>query len=219
MIIEAKLPKSWSEVSLSKFEELSKAMTESNDNPWIVTAKMISVLADIDYTEVKAWPVSVLQSKELLAALDFVKKEPKKRMPQEHITLGGKQYDLYLYPQKWSAGQWLDYTTISKDESDIKKMSRLIACFTVPKGKQYCQDYDFDSVVKAVDENMDIETALGLSGFFQLLFDGFTKALLAYSGKKVKKFKRLIRRQESRSNRRLRKIVTRDTRQSGRASS
>ena len=133
--------------------------------------------------------------------------------------MGGKQYDLYLYPQKWSAGQWLDYTTISKDESDIKKMSRLIACFTVPKGKQYCQDYDFDSVVKAVDENMDIETALGLSGFFQLLFDGFTKALLAYSGKKVKRFKRLIRRQESRSNRRLQKIVTRDTRQSGQASS
>lgn len=217
MIIETKLPKSWSEVSLAKFEELSKAMTESQDNPWIITAKMISVLSDTDYTEVKNWPVSVLQSSELVKALEFVKHEPKKRMPQETITLGGKQYDLYLYPQKWSAGQWLDYTTISKDESEIMKMSRLIACFTVPKGKQYGKDYDFDTVVKAIDENMDIETALGLSGFFQLQFGAFTKALLAYSGKKVKRIKRLTRVRGSRSNKKTR-IQTQNMPQSGLAS-
>lgn len=218
MIIEARIPKGWGEVSLAKFEELTKAMSESEANPWIVTAKMISVLAGIDYTEVKTWPVTVLQSNELLAALEFVKKDPKKRMPSEKITLAGKQYDLYLYPQKWSAGQWLDYTTISKDESEIRKMSRLIACFTVPKGKQYGKDYDFDEVVNVIDENMDIETALGLSGFFQLQFDAFTKALLDYSAKKMKKARKSIRKAGSRSNKTSRQTRTQDTPQSGQAS-
>lgn len=217
MIIEARIPKGWGEVSLAKFEELTKAMSESEANPWIVTAKMISVLADIDYTEVKAWPVSVLQSQDLLSALEFVKKDPKKRMPSEHFSLAGKQYDLYLYPQKWSAGQWLDYTTISKDESEVKKIARLIACFTVPKGKEYCKGYDFDDVVNTIDENMDIETALGLSGFFQLQFGAFTKALVDYSTRKLKKLQKSIRKPGSRSNKN-RKTKTQDTPQSGQIS-
>lgn len=217
MILELKIPKSWSEVSLRRFEELTEAVSSNENNPWILTARTLAALCDMDFTEVKSWPVSVLQSPELAKSLEFIKTDPKKRMPQDKITLGGKQYNVRLYPQKWTAGQWLDFTTISKDPSDVKKIARLIACFTVPKGKEYGKDYDFDSVVNDINEFMDIETALGYSGFFQLQFDGFTKALLAYSEKNLKKIRKSISRQESRSNRRKAKKIQ-DTRQNGQAS-
>lgn len=216
MNIEITLPKSWGEVTLAKFEELSEAVTKYSDNPWELTAHTISVLSGVDYTEVKSWPVSVLQSKELSEALEFIKKDPKKRMPQEKITLRGNAYTLRLYPQNWTAGQWLDYTTISKDESDIKKMARLIACFTVPRGKEYGKDYDFDSVVNDINDGMDVETALGLSGFFQLLFGAFTKALVDYSVRKLKKAGKSTHRPGSRSNKKATR--TQDTQQSGQAS-
>lgn len=204
-------------MSLRKFEDLTEAIAINPENPYELTARTIAALSEIPYDEVRTWPVSVLQSPELSEALAFVNSEPKKRLPSEKLELNGKKYTVNLYPQKWTAGQWLDYTNIAKEESDVKKMARLIACFTIPKGCEYGKGYDFDELVNELNENMDIETAMGFAGFFQLQFDAFTKALLAYSERQMKKLKKSTRRLERRSNK-DRKTVTQDTQRNGQAS-
>lgn len=217
MTINTTIPKSWSDISLKKFEELVNVMDSENNNPYETSARIIAVLTDAPYEEIRKWPVSVLQSSELSGALEFIKKDPKKRMPSESITLGGKKYKINLYPQKWTAGQWLDYTSVSKEESNIGKMARLIACFIVPEKCEYGKGYDFDRLVKTINENMDVETALGLTGFFQLVFDAFKNSLLDYSDRELKKLKKSTRRQGSRSNRNHRDL-NQDTRRNGQSS-
>lgn len=201
MTYEVNIPKGWHDVSLKKFEELATVLEKSEGNPYEMTARTIAVLTGLDYEEVRKWPVSVLNSADLTKAMEFVTKEPLKRMPAEELTLNGKKYDVHLYPQKWTAGMWLDYTAVMKDENTIGKVARLIACFTVPKGKQYGEGYDYDEVVKDVSEHVDIETALGMAGFFQLVLVSYVKALSLYSEREMRKLRKSTRRQESRSSR------------------
>lgn len=205
MIYEVNIPKGWHEVSLKKFEELSTVIDKSSGNPYEITARTIAVLTGLDYETIRKWPVSVLNSTELAKSLRFVTTEPQKRMPDDTVILGGKMYKVFLYPQKWTAGQWLDYTSVMKDENTNAKLARIIACFVVPKGCEYGEGYEYDDVVKAINENIDIETALGMAGFFQLEFSAFVKALLAYSERKTKRLKRSIRKQENRSSKKLKK--------------
>ena len=143
----------------------------------------------------------MLNSTDLYEALKFVAKDPEKRMPSEKLTLNGKKYDVYLYPQRWTAGMWMDFTTSAKMENDVKKMARMIACFTVPAGMKYGEGYEFEKVVDEINDNMDIETALGMTSFFQLTLASFVKALLLYSERETKKLKS-TRGQASRSSRR-----------------
>lgn len=214
MIIEARLPKSWSEVPLKKAMELESALKSAGENPYNINAVTISVLSDIPLSEVRQWPVSVLNSTDLYEALKFVTKEPEKRMPSERLTLNGKKYDVYLYPQRWTAGMWMDFTTSAKMENDVKKMARMIACFTVPAGMKYGEGYEFEKVVDEINDNMDIETALGMTSFFQLTLASFVKALLLYSERETKKLKS-TRGQASRSSRRQ---AGKDTPRNGRRS-
>ena len=218
MIIEAIVPKSWGEVSLRVFEDLSKAVAVNPSNPYELTARTIAALTQKPYDEVRQWPVSVLGSSELADALSFVNKEPKKRMPSEKIVLDGKEFKVCIYPQKWSAGQWLDYTSVAKDENENQKMAKLIACFTIPDGHEYGKGYDFDEIVETINDNMDIETALGLANFFQLQFDAFTKALAAYSARKLKKLLKSTRKQARRSNENPETQMEKDTPLNGQAS-
>lgn len=201
MIYEVNIPKGWCDVSLKKFEELATVLEKSSGNPYEITARTIAVLTGLDYEDVRKWPVSVLNSSELVDALKFITTEPQKRMPEETIVMNGKKYQVFLYPQKWTAGMWLDYNAVMKDESVNGKLARIIACFVVPKGCEYGEGYEYDDVVKEISENIDIETALGMSGFFQLEFSAYVKALLAYSERKKKRLEKSIHRQENRSSR------------------
>lgn len=197
--MEITIPGSWGEVSIAKVTELNNALEKAGENPYEISAAIIAVLSDVPLNEVRKWPVSVMNSPEMKKALEFTGTEPKKRMPSESIKINGRKYTVHLYPQKWTAGMWLDYTSAAKMENDVKKMARMIACFTVPEGMEYGEGYDFDKVVDEINDHMDIETAYGMTSFFQLTLASFVKALSLYSEREMKRLKKSIRKRESRS--------------------
>lgn len=177
---------SWSEVTLEMFDQLTQI---TGDNPFERVPKLLSILSTLSEEEIKALPAYVLESGGIMEKLNFMTKEPKPEMPSENIVIDGKKYEMSLYPAKWTAGQYLDYSSVIGVETD-KKLAKIIACFCVPEGHKYGDGYDFDEVTKSIYKNMSITQALGYSSFFLLQLTAFGKALVSYSAKKQKRLTR-----------------------------
>ena len=194
------IPSSWDEITLEMFDSL----TPSESNPYEKTVEILNVLTGLSKEEINKLPATFLESSGLLEKIKFLQQEPRKKMPQEIFKTPTTKYHVNVYPGKWTAAQYLDYnTTISNNVT--KKMARLIACFTVPDGKKYGEDYDFERVVDDIYENMPVTLAMGYASFFQLQLTSFAKALSAYSDRKKK---RLTRRQVNRLSKKVQKEVS-----------
>lgn len=191
--LEIKIPTSWDEVTLRMFDEISAA----DGNPIDKTVTILQTLTGIDRKTLNGLPATFLETSGVMEGLSFLQHEPKKRVPAEKLTLNNKRYTVGLYPQKWTAAQYLDYTTVLQ-QGDNKKLARIVACFCVPEGKKYGEGYDFEQLVDELYDNMSITLALGYSGFFHLLLTSFEKALSAYTERKKRKS---TRRQGNRSKR------------------
>lgn len=188
---------SWSEVTLEMFDQITQI---TGENPYEKIPKLLSILSTLSEDEIKALPALTLQQIALTDKLEFLTKEPKPEMPAEKITLSGKKFNVSLYPAKWTAGQYLDYTSVTGVDTD-RKLAKIIACFCIPEGHKYGDDYDFDDVIKVIYKNMSIEQALGYASFFQLQLTAFERALVSYS---VKKQERLIRKMEKKMRKKYR---------------
>lgn len=176
------MPSSWDEVTLEMFD----VITSNEENPYEKIQDILEILTGLPKSEIKELPATVLESAEINKKLSFMTKEPRKRMPVEKLTLNGKRYEMSLYPAKWTAAQYLDYNAVLGGGPQ-KKMAKLVACFCVPEGKKYGEDYDFDKLVDEIYEHMPVTVAMGYASFFQLQLTSYVKALSAYTEKKKKK--------------------------------
>lgn len=184
--ITLNIPDSWHEVSIKNFTRLTAL---SGKNPFEDVLVIISILSDEDIDDIRKLPATWLETNDISKRLSFLSKEPEKVMPSEKIELNGEEYDVALYPGQWTAAQYLDYNAVLNEEGP-KKIARLIACFTIPAGKKYGEDYDFDHVVDEIFEYMPITIALGYSSFFRLQLKSFAKAIQRYTEKKKKRLTR-----------------------------
>lgn len=206
--IQLSIPSSWKEITVAQFSELA---TVSTENPYENTVRILSILSDTPEEEIRKLSALALENAGMSEKLSFLAKAPVPDIPCEKIRLGGKYYKVCLYPAKWTAGQYLDYTSVLQ-LPEIKKIPKLIACFTVPEGMEYGKGYEFDEVVDAINDNMPITQALGFTDFFALQLKSFAKALTDFSARKKK---RLTRRQANRMRNRKQAAST----QNGTASS
>lgn len=178
---------SWSEVSLELFDQISQITGE----PYEQVPKLLSILSSASEEEIRSISVTDFEHAGIPEKLAFLSTAPKKRMPSEKLTLGGRKFTVSLYPNKWTAGQYLDYTSVMGSDTD-RKLAKLIACFCVPEGHKYGDGYDFDELVNFLYKNMSIETALGYAGFFQLQLTAFGKALRACSERRRRRSTRRL---------------------------
>lgn len=81
-----------------------------------------------------------------------------------------KKYDLggmVLTPsrdiRKWTAAQFIDYQSMSKEKDRLVEM---MSCILVPDGCTYAQEYDIADVQKAIAENMPVMEVAEMSAFF-----------------------------------------------------
>lgn len=184
--LELKFPSSWDEVTLKMHTEITLA----EGNVFEKVPVLLEILTGEDRETFKKLPATFVVTSGLEQKLAFMQKQPIPRAPSEKLTLNGTEYKVGLYPQKWTAGQWLDYNAVLSQEmpaGDNRKIAMIIACFAVPMGHEYGDGYDFDSVVDEIYKYMPITVALGYASFFALLLQSFAKALAAYTEKKNKK--------------------------------
>lgn len=181
------LPKSWSEVSISAFEELQAFLKtlKKDDNVYKTNIRMFSILSGVPYETLKNMDTNSYN--ECSKTLSFMNEPPKLYAPKTTYMLDNKPYKAYLGPAQWTAAQFIDFKTVASNDSLNHKTSRIIACFMSPEDCSYGYGYDPEELVNTIAEHMSVEEALSLSNFFTIEFRAFAGATLQFLEKKLQK--------------------------------
>ncbi len=178
---------SYKTLTLGKFMELQKidwASMEEID----IQVKMLSVLSDMDEDEILKLPLD--EYSKMVNKTAFLSKQPEitKNIPDK-IKINDKTYVLVKDIKKMTAGQYIDYQQYLAANDINFYLPYILSCFIIPKGKTY-GDYDVDEVVDVLKNNLSVEEALSISGFFMKKFRSSIKAILFYLDWKIKKMMR-----------------------------
>ena len=178
---------SYKTLTLGKFMELQKidwASMEEID----IQVKMLSVLSDMDEDEILKMPLN--EYSKMVNNTAFLSKQPEisKNIPDK-IKINDKTYVLVKDIKKMTAGQYIDYQQYLAANDFNFYLPYILSCFIIPKGKTY-GDYDIEEVVETIKNNLSVEEALSISGFFMKKFRTSIKAILLYLDWKIKKMMR-----------------------------
>lgn len=184
---EITIATSWNDVTLEQFEKLQQL---NIDNPE-AEQKIIAILTNKTVDEIYDLPYHVYY--ELLLKTDFLKTEPEKYSPAPKITIDDITFDVTLSPQTMTAGQFLDYKTLIGMDDIDKKLARLMMCFMIPEGHSYNDGYNTEEIIDILYKNMSVVEVTAYSNFFMILYQAYSKALVEFSIRELKKDKKMKR--------------------------
>jgi hypothetical protein len=165
-----KIPKSWKDVSVQQFQELSDISSEGVSG----VIDRLSVLCDVDPEELRALDIKDLTI--LMEALQFVAVLPSADTFKKRFDLGGKKFAIINF-DKVSLGEWVDLETLVVDgaQKNLHKIFAIIyreVLYDEPSIDLLSViPYDTENVaVNAVlfQKELDIETCYGACLFFSL---------------------------------------------------
>ena len=180
--------KSWEEISVNVFEELTNRINdvEETGNEQIDTLNkqiaILSVLCDVDEDTIAS--LHTTEFSRLVRATDFLNETPKKNLVDK-VTLNGKEYEIFLSVGDMSMSQFIDFQRLFPERD--KNFSRLLSIFILPKGKEYCDGYRIEEVIKDIGEYLPITDANNIMFFFAIAYQSLTKVTLTCLTKQMKK--------------------------------
>lgn len=182
---EITIATSWNDVTLEQFEKLQQVNIENPE----AEQKVIAILTNKTVDEIYDLPYQVYY--DLLSKIDFLKTEPKKYSPSPKITIENTTFDVTLSPQTMTAGQFLDYKTLIGMDDIDKKLARLMMCFMIPEGHSYNDGYNTEEIIDILYKNMSVVEVTAYSNFFMVLYQAYSKALVEFSIRELKKDKKM----------------------------
>lgn len=185
--------KSWKEISINTFNKLKEIRINSNDSLELLDSNiaLLSILCDVDEDTIASLTTSEFST--LLSQTTFLSTLPKVKI-QDTYTINGNKYEVFLSLKDMSVAQYIDFQTFYKDQDKYYK--ELLACFLIPKGKKYGEDYDIQKVIDDIGNHLSIVDANSILFFFVLLFQSLTKATLTYSIRQMKKARKKMNKEE-----------------------
>jgi hypothetical protein len=176
MIKTITTPDSWSEVSISQFQEL--ASTED-------IFEKIAILTDEDPEELKLMDVASFGR--LTAALSWVHIMPEETSRKDVIVIDGIEYGFIDKLSTLTLGEWIDIENYLKDP--IKNLHKLMAMFyrplltTLKDGTRITEDYDTvqaNNNANTFLNEMNILDCYGSLVFFSAIVNDCLKTIQAY---------------------------------------
>ena len=185
--------KSWKEISVNTFNKLKDIKVNSNDSLEVLDSNiaLLSILCDVDEDTIASLTTSEFST--LLNQTEFLSTLPKVKI-QDTYTINGNEYEVFLTLKDMSVAQYIDFQTFYKDQD--KYFKELLACFLIPKGKKYGEDYDTQKVIDDIGNHLSIVDANSILFFFVLLYQSLTKAMLTYSIRQMKKARKKMNKEE-----------------------
>lgn len=176
--------KSWKDITIEVYDKLRNLKTEVNNEEQTLdlNVKLLSILCDVDEDTVGDLPLTEFSN--LVAQTEFLKDMPKYTIETKY-KIGDREFDVQTNLRTLTTAQFIDFQTMVKEPD--KNLSNLLACFMLPKGKKYGEDYDIIEVAEFLKKNMSIATARSIMFFFTLEYQALQKVMLAYSIKDLKK--------------------------------
>lgn len=170
--------KDWSDVTLSTWMRMNEITARENEIERIVG--FVALFNEMTEDEVLALPLD--KFKEYMAQMGWMNTPPDIEQPKQEYTINGKTYVLTMNFHKLTTAQYIDFQSYTKSED----YSQMLSVFLIPKGKKYAEGYDIYEVQQDLKQ-MPVQEVLGLMGFFIILYRSWSRALLKYSSRILRK--------------------------------
>lgn len=175
--------KNWNEMNLSHYKRLFEIIRKDWENELDMNLAMVSVLSDIPMEDITNMEVNKLQ--EFINNLKFIETPYKPKTPETTYNIGNKEYKVFFNVNKMTASQYIDFQNFYKQYDDF--MPNLAACFLLPNGKKYGEDYDPIDEAEFLNTHLTIDIFSDIMFFFVNLLQVSTLSTLHSSEREMKK--------------------------------
>lgn len=163
---ENTIKKSWRDVSINEYFGLKERLEECGNAEYEKAVARIAFANGMEENDV--WNLNINQFRNLqvesLWMDDFNIGE---NVKFGTIKIDGDVYTVDTNLQNFTVAQYIDFQTFyGKRRQDERVLGNILACFVIPKGKQYADGYDIQRVVRTINEHLDIQTANEILFFF-----------------------------------------------------
>lgn len=179
---------SWKECSISDYFKLKRITEDETLEPYDKEISIISILSG--KTEEEVLDLTITEFKDIQAKTTWISEATLRRLDKikfSNIELNGEKYYVDTDLSKFTVGQYIDFQTFWKQKDEESNISHLLACFIIPKGKKYGEDYDLNAVNSDIMNFLDIQTAYEILGFFLMRWVSSTRNSLDFLLQKTKK--------------------------------
>lgn len=170
-------------MDLSHYKKLFEIIRKDWENELDMNLAMVSVLSDIPIEDITNMEVNKLQ--EFINNIKFIETPYKPKTPETTYNIGNKEYKVFFNVNKMTASQYIDFQNFYKKYDDF--MPNLAACFLLPNGKKYGEDYDPLDEAEFLNNHLTIDIFSDIMFFFVNLLRLSTLSTLHSSEREMKK--------------------------------
>lgn len=176
---------SWKDITIEVYDKIRDLDVDikSEEEALDVNVKLLSILCDVSEDEIINLPLTEFTI--LVGKTEFLKEMPKYTVEQYYEIGKGRVFEVQMNLREMTTAQFIDFQTLIKNQE--KNTANILACFMLPKGKKYAEDYDVIEVAEYLYKNMSIATARSVMFFFILQYQALQQVMLNYSIKELKK--------------------------------
>ena len=169
------IKKSWKDVTIDEYFDLCKRLSDDTLTDY---EKIIIKIAFITgKNEDEIWNLTWTEFRELqVEALWMDEFQLKENVKFKSIEINGEKYSIDTNLQNFTVAQYIDFQTFfPKRKENQRIIGNILACFIIPQGKKYAEDYDIKELVDNINSNLDIMTANEILFFFSKAISDFNK--------------------------------------------
>lgn len=183
--------KSWRNISINDYFRIRDIIEDSSLEDYDKEVELTALMCGCSEEEVWALPVDEfkkIQSSTLW--LSNAELKPLDKVKYSSIVINGSKYSIDTDLHKFTVAQYVDFQAFWSKKDDKAHIGNLLACFIIPKGKEYADGYDTQALANDICSFLDIQTAYEIIGFFLVCWLRSTKTSLNCLSAKMKRNKK-----------------------------
>ena len=172
--------KSWRDVTINEYIELKEKLSDDSLKEYEIEVIKISFSSGIPENEI--WNLSMDDFRSLQIERLWMDEFPLSREAKfKNISISEERFNIETDIRKLTVAQYIDFQTFyPKLKNDDRYIGNVLACFIIPYGKKYADEYDVEKLVNNINDNLDILTANEILFFFLKQYLISTRAIANY---------------------------------------
>lgn len=157
---------SWKDVTIDEYFELCEKLSDDTLTDYEKIIIKISFITNTPEDEI--WNLTWTEFRELqVKALWMDEFNINENVKFKSIEINKQKYSIDTNLQNFTVAQYIDFQTFfPKRKENQRIIGNILACFIIPQGKKYAEDYDIKELVDNINSNLDIMTANEILFFF-----------------------------------------------------
>lgn len=160
------IKKSWKDVTIDEYFDLCERLSDDTLTDYEKIIIKISFITGKSEDEI--WNLTWTEFRELqVEALWMDEFNINENVKFKSIEINKQKYSIDTNLQNFTVAQYIDFQTFfPKRKENPRIIGNILACFIIPQGKKYAEEYDIKELVDNINSNLDIMTANEILFFF-----------------------------------------------------